>query len=296
MPHSNYLRKYFLFALIIFFAGCETKIKYPDGGFDYPKNVAVRDTNFYYYPLKNIESKREVFQDTYAYLFYRPFDEPNLSIKPQPNETFRLTYSTAFGNSVIITLTKGLIIVKKGNPRSIYNTDTSHLSETEKFHLRLLNHRFPIDSTNKRPILKHYLDSLVKLYPKLLDPAYYHKLYDKTIVRNTNKFIYPVTKISLTRQQFDSLILEINSSGFWEMPYKIECKEPPFDGDGFTFEANTKKKYKIVGVGGCPDDTSKFTKACQTLIDIAKMNKEINLVWSSKTRTVDTLELPKIKK
>jgi hypothetical protein len=170
----------------------------------------------------------------------------------------------------------------------------SHLSETEKFHWYLLKRRFPIDTTGKRPHAKHYLDSLVKLYPQLLDPGYYNKLCEKTIVRNTTKFTYPVTKSSLKKQQFDSLIFQINTSGFWTMPYRIEYKDPPMDGDGFTFEANTKKTYKIATIGGCPDDTSKFTRACQNLIDLAKMNKEINFVWSVKIVTADSLLLPKI--
>ena len=287
--------KYFLFTLFISFAACESKIEYPDGGFEYPQQVAVSDTNLYYFPLRNIASKRDAFYDSYVYLFYQPFNEPNLSIRPQPKETFRLTYTGAFGNSVIISLTNDLITIKKGNADELYSEDTSHLSETEKLHWYILKRRFPIDTARKRR-LKHYFDSIVKLYPQLLDPSYYHKLYEKIIVRNTNKFTYPVTKIRLKNQQFDSLIQQINSSGFWAMPYAIECNDPPFDGYAFTLEANTKRKYKIVTVGGCPGDTSKFTTSCQKLIDLAKLNEEINLVWSGKIVTVDSITLPDIKR
>jgi hypothetical protein len=283
-------------ALIFFLIGCKDKIEYPKGGFEYPEQVEVKDTNLYYYPLKNIESKRDAFYDTYTYLFYREFDEPNLSIRPQSKETFRLTYSTAFGNSVIISLTNGLITVKKGNIEELYDEDTSHLSEIEKFHWELLKRRFPIETADKKPSHKHYYDSLIKLYPQLVDPQYYHRLYEKTMVRNTTKFTYPVTKISLENQQFDSLIRQINSSGFWTMPYRIDCNDPPTDGDAFTFEANTKKKYQVVSVGGCPGDTSNFTKACQKLIDMAKLNKEIYLVWSFNNAIVDSVSLPDIKK
>jgi hypothetical protein len=287
--------KYFLLLFFIFFIACNTKPKYPDGGFEYPKNVVLNDTNLYYYQLKNIESQKEAFYDIYNYLFYRPFNEPNLSIKPQQKETFRLTYSTAFGSAVIIIFNEDSLTVKKGTPSILYITDTSRLSEVEKFHLRLLQRRFPIDTAGKPYFLKHYLDSLVKLYPELLDPVYYHKLYDETIAYSKEKFSPSVTKIPLTKQQYLSVVEQINSSGFWTMQYRIECEDPPMDGDGFTLEANTKRKYKIVSAIGCPDDTTKFTKACQRIIELAKMDKEINLVWSGKTIAVDSVDLPDIK-
>jgi hypothetical protein len=122
------------------------------------------------------------------------------------------------------------------------------------------------------------------------------KLYEKTIVRSTEKFTYSVTKVSLTKQQYYSLIQQINSSGFWTMPYRIECPDPGMDGYVFTLEANTKEKYKIVSVEGCSDDTTKFTKACQKLIDLAKMDKEIQLTWSYGEPLVDSADLPEIKR
>ena len=208
-----HLNKTAVIITLLFFS-CQTQTKYPEGGFDYPKNVSNGDTNFYYYPIKDIEPRKDAFQDAYTYLFYQPFDEPNLSIKPQSKETFRLTYSTAFGKSVIIILTEDQILVKKGSPNILYSEDTSGLTNIEKFHLNLLKRRFPIDTIGKNPFVKHYLDSLTKLYPQLLDPTYYHKLYDKTISRNSQKFTYPVTKINLTKQQYSSLVQQINSSGF----------------------------------------------------------------------------------
>ncbi len=287
--------KYYLPILFVLLVGCNSNIKYSDGGFDYPKNITDKDSNFYYYQLKNIESPKDAFRGYYTYLFYQAFDEPNLSIKPQERETFRLSYSATSRKSIIIILTEDFIIVKKGSPENLYDNDTSHLLAIEKFHLNLLNYRFPIDTTGKSIYVKHYLDSLIKLYPQLLDPAYYHKLYDKTLVRNENKFNYAVTKITLVKQQYDSLIQQINSSGFWSMPYKIDCKDSPSDGYGFTLEANTKKKYKVVTAGGCLGDTTKFTRACQRIIDIAKLDKEVNLVWDGKVDTV-SLTLPDIKR
>jgi hypothetical protein len=272
--------KYYLGILFIFFAGCKTGIKYPDGGFDYPSHIVDKDTNFYFYQLKEIEPRKDAFQDSYAHFSYQQFDEPNLSIKPRPKDTFRLTFSTAFGATTIISVTENLITIKKGSILDLYDfDDTSRLSAIENLHLKILERWFPFDTAGKRPYTKHYLDSLTKLYPQLLDPAYYHKLYDKTFARNTNKFTYSVTKIILTNQQYDSLIQQINLSGFWSMLYKVDCKDHPFDGYGFSLEANTAKKYKIVRATAGSCDTTNFFRACQKIVDLAKLEKELNLFW-----------------
>jgi len=288
-------KKWLFFLTYILLSGCSTKTNYPKGGFDYPTNVADEDTNFYYYQLKNIESKKDQFQDSYEYLFFKPFDEPNLSIKPQPAETFRLTCGSALGESTIIVITPNLITIKKGAPAMIYEKDTNRLSALENLHLRLLEYRYPIDTSGKNVFVKHYLDSLTKAYPELLNPAYYHKLYNKSFVQKSGKYKYRMEKISLTDTQFKSLIEQINQSGFWTMPSKIECKDPPMDAGGFNLEANTKKKYKIVRLTNCAGNNSKFVKACQKLIQLAKLDKEINLVWEdSPAITVDTIKLENI--
>jgi hypothetical protein len=45
------------------------------------------------------------------------------------------------------------------------------------------------------------------------------------------------------------------------------------DGAGYTFEANTKNKYKIVICYGSPIDSLKLTSFCKYLIDFAGMEK-----------------------
>jgi hypothetical protein len=279
-------------ALLLF--GCQTRPTHPDGGFDYPKNVSDKDTNFYYYPLKDIEPARDAFYDSYTWLFYQCFNEPNLSLKPQPKETFRLTYSAAFHANTIISLTEDQITVKKGSSSDCYGQyDTARLTNIEKFHFELLNRKFPIDTSGKKyPRMKHYYDSLVKLYPQLLDPSYFHKLYDKVIPDRSKKFTYPVTMIHLTKEQRNSWIEQLDSSGFWPMTYDVKCEEPPMDGYAFTLEANTKKKYKIVTVYSCPGDTTQFTKACQKLVDLAGLTKEIKLVWSWSHKPPIVVDVP----
>ncbi len=273
------MKRYSAILLLMHF-GCATKINYPEGGYKYPLSLTTSDTSLYFYPIKDIESKKEAFQDAFAYLFYQPFNEPNLSIRSQPTETFRLTYSTAFGNSIIITLTDSRIIVKKGIPATLYGEDTSTLTRVEKFHLRLLRAKYPIDAEARKSLHRHYYDSLVDLYPELLDVNYYHKIYKKTIVYTGEKFTYPEDEIHLTKHQYRSLVRELNTSDFWTLPYKIDCPETPMDGDSFIFEANTRSKYQVVYIIGCPDDTTRFTKACQKLINLAGMQKEIDLIWS----------------
>ena len=52
------------------------------------------------------------------------------------------------------------------------------------------------------------------------------------------------------------------------------------DGYGYSLEANTGKKYNYVGfVGPCDTDTTKFHKACQELIQMAKVEDRIRLAY-----------------
>lgn len=281
----------------LFIVCCREYPKYPEGGFAYPENITGSDTNFYTYQLRDSMKPMEKWRDDYSYIFYRAFNEPNLSIKPQPKETFRFFYGDAFGNSIIIVFNKDSITVKKGNPAGLYDQDTTRLSAIENIHLRILNRRFPIDTAGKKPWVKSYLDSMVKLYPQLLDPEYYHKIYDKSRVSTGEKFTPEVTKFPLTKQQYNSLVQAINESGFWSMPWQIDCESRMADGYGFHLEANTRTKYKIVETIGCPDDSSALTKACQKIIDAVKMEKMPNLIWEGGATTVEVqdVELEQIK-
>lgn len=272
-----------LFFLIVLIA-CNTGIKYPDGGYDYPKHVADKDTNFYYYPIKDKEPRNDSFLDARSYTFFRPFNEPNLSIKPQPIETFRLTYSTVFGEAIIINLNKEGIIIKQGDPSGLYENNDSSLSAIEKFHLNILRKWFPLDDTihNQKPYRRRYIDSLIKLYPRLLDVAYYKELSEKTYKIKEKKFVYPEHTISLTKDQYQSIIQQINASGYWSLPYEVKCDYPPYDGYRFTLEANTKRKYNVVTASACEDDTTSFTKACQKIIDMTKLGNKVHLIWKYK--------------
>jgi hypothetical protein len=239
----------------------------------------------------------EKWRDDYVYMFYEAFNEPNLSIRPQPKETFRFVYSDAFGNAFIITFNKDSLTVKKGNPSVLYDRDTTRLSTIENLHLRDLDRWFPFDTTGKTPYRKRYLDSMLKLYPQLHDPAYYHMIYEKSMISTGEKFTPEVTKFPISKPQYDSLVTAINASGFWAMPWSIDCESRSADGYGFHLEANTGTKYKVVETIDCPGDSSAFTKACQKIIDAAKMDAPMNLVWKggSENVIVDSVELQEIK-
>lgn len=282
--------KYVILIFSIFIVCCRENPQFPDNGWDYPKNISPGDTNFYLYQLKDILSERDVFLAGYDWLFYKPFNEPNLSIKQQPKETFRFSYETAFGDGLIITFNEDSMIVKKGDPMGVYKLyDTTRLSAIEKVHFGILRKWFPIDTTKMMAKMKKSIDSMIKLYPQLLDANYYHKLYDKAISYSGEMFSPDITRFPITKSQYLSFIQEINSSGFWTLPHKIDCNVSMADGYGFRLEANTRKKYKVVIVYGCPNDSSKLTKACQNLIDFAKQDKRFNLIWDENYGTVDSL-------
>lgn len=93
-----------LFTLVM--GGCNSIIIYPKGGYPYPKQIAPLDLNQYYYPIKDVVSKRDSLPESYAYIFFQAYDEPNISLKPQPIETFRLSYGEPLAGETIITITE----------------------------------------------------------------------------------------------------------------------------------------------------------------------------------------------
>ena len=269
----------------MFLLSCNSGIKYPDGGFDYPKSITGNDTNYYRYPIVDF-TKNEMFAEYFQHLFYQSFEEPNLSIRPLANETFRLTYSFGFGETIIISFNKNEIIIKKGVAGGLYYRDTTNLTKLENAHLKILERWFPFETKGDIPDLKRHLDSLSLLYPELLDANYFIKLYDKVTVRNNEAVMYRTTKIAIPEKAFRSMVNEINASGYWALPHHIECQYPSADEHSFTLEANTFNKYKFVNDSGCPGDKTGFPKLCQKIIALAGLDKEIKLDDEWKTEVV----------
>jgi hypothetical protein len=289
--------KFVLLTLISLFFSCANSIDYPDGGYAYPKQIDDKDTNFYYYPLKNKESRRDSFWDADDYITFRAYDEPNLSIKPQTGDVFRLLIISALGPTTIIDLRKNEITVKKDLQGGFTFVPAEHntkLSDLEKFHLRTLERYFPLDEHHKANV-QQYLDSLVRIYPQLLDVNYFKSLSDKTIEIDTAKPTYFFKRVLIDENEFKSLVGLINESGFWHKPDIQQCEVTWHDGGGFLFEANTKKKYNFYNGIACPNDNGKFLTALEELIKAAQMEKEIGLIWSHELQVADSVLLPDVK-
>lgn len=260
-PHS--VMKYILPIVFIFLLGCDKLMYRPSGGLKYPEHILDKDTNFYHYQIRDSLTKLWAFRDSYQYLFYRPFNEPNLSIRPLEKETYRLSYGSVLGGDIIISINENCITVKEGDTRSLYDQDIAALSPIERSHFYLLNKRYPIETSGKDSFNKVELDSLTAIYPQLLDVTYYHMLSDKVYVRNKESFNFESTVIPITKEKFNLLVRQINSSGYWDMPFEIKCDETMVDGFGYSLEANTKEKYKIVSASDCPLGKADFPMVCQ---------------------------------
>jgi hypothetical protein len=137
-----------LIYITLFLFACNSSVKYPPGGYDYPEVVADKDTNFYHYPAKDKYSRKDSFREAYEYLFFRQFDEPNLSIRPFLDPVFRLTYGGPMTLTCIITLTPKEIILKKGVANPDFDTnnypDTNRLAPLQRWQLRILGANYPL--------------------------------------------------------------------------------------------------------------------------------------------------------
>jgi len=268
--------------------GCHSAstTKYPPGGFSYPESFSDKDTNFYFYPLRSLLSRSDSFRDAGDTTFYRDMHEPNLSIRPQPSPTCRLTYFDSYKvpgrpyrGPVIITLTPDHITIKE-----VDSVDTTcsyknpPLTALEEGHLRLLRHRFPIESNGKRrTIVQHYLDSLGRIYPQLHDVTYYRYLETKAFTQISPCFFYKEREIKISPAQFDTLITGINASGFWQLPHEIKCEQSWTESFTIFMEANTPGKYKVIKTDWCTNDTLPYRKAWQKLVRHARMDDWVHL-------------------
>lgn len=269
------------FVLTISCQDSEKVIAYPEGGYAYLKAANDKDSTFFWDPLKDVLSKKDSFQTIYYNYLYNFFGEQNLSIRPRDIPTFRLTFCNVIGPSAIIILTPTQIVTKIQTKGWAYpDFDTLKLSAVERFDFDILNRFFPLDdSTRGRPHRK-FLDSLINSNPKLVDPAYFKYLVEKSADWGKEKFEYSLTKIPISKKTFHYLVTRINESGYWKLPFNHLCRVIPNDVDGFILEANTPYKYHVVDALICPNDSTDYMKACDELITYAGLEKkEFGLVW-----------------
>ena len=91
------------------------------------------------------------------------------------------------------------------------------------------------------------------------------------------KFKYKTRTISLSNNQYNLLLDALKSSNFDNLPWKLDYPGEVMDGSGYTFEANTKTKFKYFVCHGLPIDTLPMTRFCRHLLQLAKVDKEIKL-------------------
>ncbi|MEP7377149.1 MAG: hypothetical protein ABI675_27355 [Chitinophagaceae bacterium] len=224
---------------ILFCLQCKNRVNpvYPDGGYDYPAEKANIDTNNYAYPIRDLISSR----DSLYYAYYERywglgFNEPNLSIRPETNTVFRLTYRTAFGDGTIIKLTEDKIVIKQlieGNPFPEY--DSTNLTKLENRLYWVLRSNFPIQDQIANEFRTQSLERLTKTYPQLLDPMYYINLLNKSMVPSQHPVVYTTKEKQISKRFFLKLVTQINSSGYWKMPYEPQPDPNISSMDGYSF-------------------------------------------------------------
>lgn len=251
----------------------DTTVSIPTGGYDYPKNIETRDSGFYFYPIKNLESPRDSLLDAfYSSKFFPIYKEPNLSLRPKDHEIYRLTYFSGNGYmpEYIIAISNNLIIVKKTQQTT--NEYVDNMTELERLFVDVFLMNFPIKKNNKKikKSRQHYLDSLINIYPKLLEPDYYRYLMDKMYTLYEKLYTYSTSEIAIFPTAFRELISTINKSGYWQLPFEYNCKDVPTDAGTFVLEANTKTKYNVVKTPMC-GDSHKYLDAIKEIIKVSEI-------------------------
>ena len=254
---------------------CDSNIHFPEGGYTYPDLTNKKDTDIFVYQLKD-----SFIYDYDGHYFFKGFNEPNLSLRYEGSCTFRFSYDDAFGgSSTVIRFNCHEMIIKTRVAGSLYPImDENRLNETERHHYWILWRYFPINEQNFEGNRKRYYDSLVRLYPQLLSPQYFRYLKEKASAKDSLRFVYSTTTRKLTKEQYCYFANLLNTSGFWQLPHKVEFFPVPNDGDGFTVEANTLNKYKIVTVSNFPKDSLPISRFCTALVKFAGLENKLR--WS----------------
>jgi hypothetical protein len=266
-------------------------IIYPDGGYDFINTDTIEDKSFPYFPIRDsidiFDSLTGIFEETTIRTL---FHEPNISLAPSVNEIFRLKI---YGFSIpyyFFSLTDGKIIAKKALDYEIYSNNKRKLTELELFLYEYLQANSPLIYQKDEPLIKtrhqRYTDSLVKIYLHLKSVSYFIYLFKKANYPISDSFKYETKIITLSKDVYADLIEKINKSGYWKLPLHVGCNEYGFstNSHGFSFEANYGKKYNHVGASYCPSMSTKFTQACQEIINYAHYQNEIQIDYTSNPR------------
>ena len=118
---------------------------------------------------------------------------------------------------------------------------------------------------------------MFRIYPELCSTKYYKQLMDKFTDPDSLKFIYTTLTIPLSNKQYRSILDSLKNSNFNNLPWIMSSDDYPSDGGGYTFEANTKTKFKFFVCYSMPIDSLPMTKFCRYLLKLSKVDKETNL-------------------
>jgi len=281
-----------------FLVSCARPQQHPPGGYPYSEAIRDMDTDYYFLSIRKFVPRKDSLLYVNGNYEYRMFQEPNLSIGYLGQEEYRLTYGPALLYPTIIILTPRKIVVKQETKGLPYFPENENLLDSlERFHYRILQRRYPLDQYRGKIERKRYYDSLIRVYPQLLSPAYFQHLIKKAIDPHAEPFAYYERTYPITDSQYRYLTNLIDSSGYWSLPYTLDCKPENMttDGDGFTLEANTRDRYNIVSRPECAGDSGlALARACQQLVKYAHKDDSIHLFYEHRFISVDTVVLPDV--
>lgn len=242
--------------------------------YNYPDLKNKKDTDIFSYSIKDSLTRSDSFiHVTWGTSYFKQFNEQNLSLRYVGTETFRFSFMT-----LNITFNKNEMIIKTGKEGylgPILNKDK--LDSIEKGEFAFFERYYFANKEKFLPRRKEYYDSMVKAHPELLSIELYKRLYDKALDYDSAKFEYDTKVIKLSSRQYCNLIDSLNASDFWKLPWRIDYPMEIADGGGYTFEVNTKDKYKIVICYGLPIDSLKLTGFCKYLLEFAGLSDKIHL-------------------
>ncbi|MES1221243.1 MAG: hypothetical protein ABUT20_37425 [Bacteroidota bacterium] len=260
--------------------GKREAVNFPEGGYAYPSVVTSKDSAFFWYPVKDLISKQDSILLVYSGRnLYESFNEPNLSLRPGKEITFRLI--SGGPPSIVIIVTESELIIKEGKTGSIFPyTNEEKLTEGESTDLNLLRYNYPLKKKNTEHSAwkNKWLDSLVAAKPELLTASYYLSLLEKSKTFPEEKFTYQTRRISIPVETFKKIADTLAASGYWSQSYQVPCNSHPTDGSSYVLEANTPKKYNIVMIDDCEINNSPIANAFQYLIKVAGLQQKIHIM------------------
>jgi len=264
-----------IIVVLLFFSCKESSI--------YRSNVSVNkvlaDTNTYIRTTKDSISSIDSFQIAFYWrLLIGAFDEEDFGVKQPTEDIIRFTFFEDY-NPVLVSFKKGSITVKESiGGYANLATDTSKLSDIEKLHYQVIFTRLIYRDPHRK--LRRFDDSLVRVYPKLLDPSYYKYLELKAATRDRIGLTYEKRTVDVPEGAFQKVMNAIAQSGFWQLPYNVKCQNIPTDVSSYTIEVNQAGRYKMNSVLSCPNDSTKLNIACQEIVKLAGLAGKADVLWT----------------